>query len=59
MSGRRFNVLRAAAGEYPWEDEPGAHCRSGCLTRDHASWGDCVRAANIGVDRTALAKGRE
>lgn len=22
-------------------------CRSGCLTKDHASWGDCLRASNI------------
>lgn len=22
-------------------------CRSGCLTQDHNSWGDCLRASNI------------
>lgn len=22
-------------------------CRSGCLTQDHDSWGDCLRASNI------------
>lgn len=22
-------------------------CRSGCLTQDHGSWGDCLRASNI------------
>lgn len=22
-------------------------CRTGCLTKDHASWGDCLRASNI------------
>jgi len=22
-------------------------CRSGCPTKDHASWGDCLRASNI------------
>lgn len=22
-------------------------CRSGCLTRDHASWGECARAMNL------------
>lgn len=22
-------------------------CRSGCLTQDHATWGECARAANI------------
>ena len=22
-------------------------CRSGCRTKDHASWGDCLRASNL------------
>lgn len=22
-------------------------CRSGCITQDHESWGDCLRASNI------------
>ena len=22
-------------------------CRTGCLTQDHDSWGDCLRASNI------------
>jgi hypothetical protein len=22
-------------------------CRSGCVTQDHNSWGDCLRASNI------------
>lgn len=22
-------------------------CRSGCVTQDHDSWGDCLRASNI------------
>jgi len=22
-------------------------CRTGCLTQDHTSWGDCLRASNI------------
>lgn len=22
-------------------------CRSGCRTKDHGSWGECLRAANI------------
>jgi Tfp pilus tip-associated adhesin PilY1 len=22
-------------------------CRTGCLTKDHATWGDCLRASNI------------
>lgn len=25
-------------------------CRSGCPTQDHGSWGDCVRASNIGMN---------
>jgi hypothetical protein len=24
-------------------------CRSGCLTKDHASYGDCLRAANFRI----------
>lgn len=24
-------------------------CRSGCPTQDHASWGECARAANLRV----------
>jgi hypothetical protein len=27
----------------------GESCRSGCKTRDHASWGDCLRAARVTV----------
>ena len=26
-------------------------CRSGCQTKDHASWGDCARAARISTQR--------
>lgn len=37
----------------------GDACRAGCATRDHATWGECVRAARIAVDRTALAAGRQ
>lgn len=22
-------------------------CRSGCATKDHATWGECARAANL------------
>lgn len=25
----------------------GEHCSSACLTRDHNSWGECVRAKNV------------
>jgi hypothetical protein len=28
----------------------GSACRSGCPTRDHSSWGECARAARIGLD---------
>jgi len=27
----------------------GSNCRSGCLTRDHASWGECARSARMTV----------
>lgn len=36
----------------------GDACRDGCPTKDHATWGDCARAARIQVDRAALAAGR-
>lgn len=32
-------------------------CRSGCETQDHASWGECARAAHIQIDRHALTVG--
>lgn len=27
----------------------GDNCRSGCRTKDHASWGDCARASRVRV----------
>lgn len=32
----------------------GSRCRSGCLTRDHRSWGECARSANIAVDGAGI-----
>lgn len=29
-------------------------CRSGCPTKDHATWGECARAARFQIDRHAL-----
>jgi hypothetical protein len=29
-------------------------CRSGCPTQDHDSYGDCLQAANIAIDKTSL-----
>jgi hypothetical protein len=26
------------------------HCRTGCRTRDHRSYGECLRASHIGVN---------
>ena len=34
-------------------------CRSGCLTRDHSSWGECARAANIRTVGVQHTKGLE
>ena len=34
-------------------------CRSGCLTQEHATWGECARAANLRigqVDATEQSK---
>ena len=27
--------------------QPGEHCTSGCRSRDHLSWGDCMRAKSL------------
>lgn len=32
-------------------------CRSGCPTRDHLSYGECLRAANVKVAYTNSANG--
>jgi len=32
-----------------------SNCRSGCRTQDHASYGDCLRDANIGVSNEGAA----
>lgn len=34
-----------------------SNCSSGCLTKDHASWGECVRAKNTRVGWAASASG--
>ena len=31
-------------------------CRSGCLTQDHASWGECARAASFEVSNVEAHK---
>lgn len=28
---------------------PGARCRSGCTTKDHASYAECLQAASIQI----------
>jgi len=35
----------------------GQHCRSGCRTKDHRSWGECARAAHLRVGWAAHAAG--
>lgn len=30
-------------------------CRTGCRTQDHATWGECARAAEIQIDNHGLA----
>ena len=30
------------------------NCRSGCPTQDHDSYGECLRDANIAIDKTSL-----
>jgi len=31
-------------------------CRSGCRTKDHSSWGECARSANMRVSGDTVAK---
>lgn len=30
------------------------NCRAGCDTQNHASYNECLTAANIGIDKTSL-----
>ena len=32
-------------------------CRAGCQTQDHASWGECLRAAQVRTYHVAVSKG--
>jgi hypothetical protein len=32
-------------------------CRTGCLTQDHSSWGECAKAAALRIGYAASAKG--
>lgn len=32
-------------------------CRAGCKTQDHASWGECLRAAQVRTYHVAVSKG--
>lgn len=32
-------------------------CRSGCKTKDHESWGECLRAAEVRTYHVAVSKG--
>lgn len=34
-------------------------CRSGCKTRDHASWGECLRAAELRAHGFRASKGED
>lgn len=33
-------------------------CRSGCPTKDHGSWGECLRASNIQMNPGDAASGK-
>ena len=32
-------------------------CREACLTKDHANWGECMRAVNLHIGYAQSAKG--
>lgn len=34
-------------------------CRTGCKTKDHASWAECARAANVRVTATTTSRNRD
>ena len=34
-------------------------CRSGCLTQDHATWGECARAANLRINAVMVSPLRD
>lgn len=33
-------------------------CRTGCLTKDHSSWGECMRASNIQMNAGDAMSGK-
>lgn len=35
------------------------NCSSNCRTKDHATYGECLRAKGIQIDKFALSLGRE
>ena len=42
----------------PWRPPPSnSTCRTGCPTQDHASWGECARAANMRVAYCGIGGG--
>jgi hypothetical protein len=37
-----------------WKKPLMSNCRSGCDTQDHATYAECLQAANISIDRESL-----
>ena len=37
--------------------ELGKHCSSGCLTKDHRTFGECMRSKNVGTAPGETTKG--
>lgn len=35
----------------------GLMCSTGCSTKDHGSWGECIKAKNAGIAYAASARG--
>ena len=31
-------------------------CRSGCATKDHSSWAECARSANVAISATTTSR---
>lgn len=49
--------LRSGGVGIPEAATLGTNCRTGCPTQDHASWGDCARAANLRVAYCGIGGG--
>jgi hypothetical protein len=50
--------VRGEPDEIHGSDGGGSRCRQGCETQDHATYGECLKAARLGVAAGETAKGQ-